>query len=64
MGRTFESKAVRSVKKSPSLRTTIPEAISALLDVEAGDTLLWEFEPGAASVSVSRKSVKKAPSRS
>jgi hypothetical protein len=55
MGRVFESRAVRSVKDSPSIRTTVPEAVSALLGLEAGDSLLWEVEAGVSKAVVSRK---------
>jgi hypothetical protein len=53
MGRIFESRAVRSVKGSPSIRTTVPEAVSAILGISPGDTILWEVEPGTGNVGVS-----------
>lgn len=64
MARVFESKAVRSVKQSESIRTTVPEAISALLGLEIGDSILWEVEPGSGRISVSRKGPAKSSKRS
>lgn len=58
MARTFESKAVRSVKASLSIRTTVPEPVAAILGLEVGDTLVWEVEPGSGKVSVSKLSSK------
>jgi bifunctional DNA-binding transcriptional regulator/antitoxin component of YhaV-PrlF toxin-antitoxin module len=55
VGRIFESKAVRSVKGSASVRTTVPEPVSALMGLEVGDTISWEVEPGTGKISVSRK---------
>ena len=55
MGRIFESSAVRSVKASSSIRTTVPEAVSAILGLEPGDSILWEVEPGTGKVAVARK---------
>ena len=52
MARRFESKAVRSLKRSASIRTTVPEPIAAVLGLEFGDTLIWEVEPGSGRVSV------------
>ena len=63
MPRIFESKAVRSVKDSPSIRTTVPEAVSALLGLEIGDTILWEVEPVSGRITVSRKAPEKASRR-
>lgn len=53
--RTFESKAVQSLKRSQSLRTTVPEAVAALLGLEAGDVIVWAVEPGSGHVAVSRR---------
>jgi bifunctional DNA-binding transcriptional regulator/antitoxin component of YhaV-PrlF toxin-antitoxin module len=55
VARAFESKAVKSLKRSASLRTTVPEAVAALLGLEPGNSLLWTVEPGSGVVTVSRK---------
>lgn len=59
MPRSFESKAVKSLKRSQSLRTTVPEAIAALLGLEPGDVVLWTVEPGSGRVEVSRKDLRR-----
>jgi|HubBroStandDraft_1064217.scaffolds.fasta_scaffold114534_1 bifunctional DNA-binding transcriptional regulator/antitoxin component of YhaV-PrlF toxin-antitoxin module len=55
MARTFESKAVRVLERSDSVRTTVPAPIAALLGIGPGDTLVWEVKLDSGEVSVSRK---------
>ena len=54
MARTFESKAVRAIERSDSVRTTVPAPVAALLGVEPGDRLIWTVGPGTGRVSVSK----------
>lgn len=56
MAKSFESKAVRVLARSGSVRSTVPAPIAALLGVEPGDTLVWEVEPGSGRIVVTRKS--------
>ncbi len=63
MPRVFESKAIRSVRNSPSIRTTVPEPVAALLGLEIGDSILWEVEPGSGKTTVSRKAPEKSSRR-
>lgn len=63
MVRVFESKAVRSVKGSPSIRTTVPEPVAAILGLEVGDTITWLVEPGSGAVSVGRGTAKDSSKR-
>lgn len=51
--RTFESSVVRAVSRSPSVRTTIPEAVAAILGAEPNDVLVWEVELGSGRIFVS-----------
>ena len=55
MERTFESKAVRALERSESIRTTVPYPVAALLGLGAGDVIVWTVKLGAASVTVSRR---------
>ncbi len=50
----LESKLVKALKSSDSLRTTVPSAIVTLLEVEAGDSLVWKFDPSSRSVAVTK----------
>lgn len=54
MSRVFTSKIGRSKAESNSLRTTIPEAVAAILGVDDGDRLSWVVEPGGLKVTVSK----------
>ena len=63
MARVFESKAVRSVKVSPSIRTTVPEPVAAILGLEVGDTIAWSVSPGSGEVSISRGAGSKSRKR-
>ncbi|HTT44730.1 MAG TPA: hypothetical protein VMH38_01780 [Thermoplasmata archaeon] len=54
MARVFKSKVGRTKARSESLRTTIPEAVAAILGVGDGDTLAWVVEPGGLKVGVSK----------
>lgn len=52
MAKALESKAIRALRRSESVRTTVPSAICSLLGIEPGDTLVWtpDVKTGAASV--------------
>ena len=54
MGRIFKSRVGRTKAASESLRTTIPEAVAAILGVTDGDTLAWVVEPGGLKVTVTK----------
>lgn len=49
----FRTKVVANMEGSDSVRSTIPEAVAALLGAVPGATLVWRFEPGATKVDVS-----------
>lgn len=49
----FRTKVVSNMGGSDSVRSTIPEAVAALLGAVPGATLLWSVRPGTADVSVS-----------
>jgi hypothetical protein len=40
----FKTKATIARPNSPSLRTTIPEGVAKLIDLGAGDELVWKVE--------------------
>lgn len=62
MGRVFRSRVSKVMERSESVRTTVPEAVAAMLGAASGSVLLWETEPGSAEVTVrvelSKKSVR------
>ena len=63
----FRTKVVSNMEGSDSVRSTIPEAVAALIGAVPGATLLWSFEPGGTKVEVSVDRaipVKIGPSRS
>lgn len=49
----FSSKVTAARPKSPSLRTTIPEAVVKFMELEAGDEILWAVNLKAKAVEVS-----------
>ncbi|MGA8091716.1 MAG: hypothetical protein WB984_04400 [Thermoplasmata archaeon] len=49
----FRTKVVSNMEGSDSVRSTIPEAVAALIGAVPGATLLWSFEPGSTRVAVS-----------
>jgi bifunctional DNA-binding transcriptional regulator/antitoxin component of YhaV-PrlF toxin-antitoxin module len=57
----FRTKATTARPNSPSLRTTIPEGVAKLIDLEAGDELLWKIEikENRVEISVSKTNSKK-----
>lgn len=59
----FRSKVARTMERSESVRTTIPEAIAAILGAGPGTTLLWEVEPGSGKVRVSVEAESKSSKR-
>lgn len=50
----FTSTALRPLKRSRSIRTTIPAPVVAILGIEFGDTIAWSVEPRTGKVTVSR----------
>lgn len=60
---TFTSKVSRALAGSRSVRTTIPEAVAAILGVEPGSTLTWTVEPGTGRVAVAAEAPAKKSSR-
>ena len=40
----FISKVTLARPNSPSLRTTIPEAVSKMIELTAGDSLKWDIK--------------------
>ena len=63
MIKSYESKLVRAVERSESLRTTVPLPIVAVLGLEEGDTIVWSFEPGSVEASVRRRAAEKSSKR-
>ena len=55
MAKEFESKVVRVLERSDSVRTTVPGPVAALLDVAPGDTLTWSVRPKSGEITVSKK---------
>ncbi len=55
MAKEFESRVVLSLKRSKSLRTTVPEVVATLLGLEPKDSLVWSVEPGTGVITVCRK---------
>jgi hypothetical protein len=49
----FRTKVVSNMEGSDSVRSTIPEAVAALLGAVPGATLVWSFKPGSTEVRVS-----------
>lgn len=44
MAKSQESKVVRVLKRSDSVRTTVPSTICDILEISAGDTLVWTVD--------------------
>ena len=62
--KSYDSKLVKAVERSDSLRTTVPQPIVAVLGLEEGDTITWSFEPGSTEASVKRKAPEKSSKQS
>lgn len=64
---SFTSRAQKVLPRSKALRLSIPQAVAAILDLRAGDTVEWIVEPGTGRVTISKKgsafSRTKAPIR-
>ena len=58
----IESKLVKAVERSDSLRTTVPSTVVNVLGVDAGDSLRWSLDPKGSRVVVT-KSSGAAPSK-
>lgn len=52
----LKSKVVQSLPPSPSVRTTVPEAIRVALGLSPGSTLDWTFDPDSKIVTVAKGS--------
>jgi hypothetical protein len=52
----FSSKVTIARPKSPSLRTTIPEAVVKIMELKAGDEVVWtvNYKAGRVDVSISK----------
>ncbi|MFY3742223.1 MAG: hypothetical protein HMLIMOIP_002687 [Candidatus Nitrosomirales archaeon] len=53
----FGSKVTIARPKSPSLRTTIPEAVVKMMDLKSGDEIVWHVRPTSRGVEVSLSKV-------
>lgn len=49
----FSSKVTIARPKSPSLRTTIPEAVVKMMELSAGNAIVWNVKPAARGIEVS-----------
>jgi antitoxin component of MazEF toxin-antitoxin module len=61
MPRAFVTKIHQSRESSPSLRTTIPEAVATVLNIQRGDSLVWTVEAEARRVTVAKRTVSTGP---
>jgi hypothetical protein len=59
VSKPIESKLVKAIERSDSLRTTVPSTVVDVLDVNPGDTLRWTLDPKAARVIVTKSVAKK-----
>jgi hypothetical protein len=50
----IESKLVKAIERSASLRTTVPSTVVDVLGVDAGDSLRWTLDPNGARVIVTK----------
>jgi bifunctional DNA-binding transcriptional regulator/antitoxin component of YhaV-PrlF toxin-antitoxin module len=50
----IESKLVKAIERSDSLRTTVPSTVVDVLGVDAGDSLRWTLDPRGSRVVVTR----------
>jgi hypothetical protein len=50
----IESKLVKAIERSASLRTTVPATVVDVLGVDAGDSLRWTLDPKRSGVFVSK----------
>lgn len=48
----FSSKVTVARPNSPSLRTTIPEAVVKMMELKAGDEISWSIRPLAKGIEV------------
>jgi hypothetical protein len=48
----FQSRVLKTLANSKSVRTTIPQVIATLLRAAPGSTLTWTFDPGSGSATV------------
>jgi hypothetical protein len=58
MPKPIESKLVRAIERSESLRTTVPSTVVNVLGVDAGDSLRWTLDPKGPRVVVTKSPVK------
>jgi hypothetical protein len=57
----FKTKVTIARPNSPSLRTTIPEGVAKLIDLGAGDELVWkvDIKENQVKITVSRMKLKR-----
>jgi len=55
----IESKLVKAIERSASLRTTVPSTVVDVLGVDAGDSLRWTLDQKRSRVIVARSPGKK-----
>jgi bifunctional DNA-binding transcriptional regulator/antitoxin component of YhaV-PrlF toxin-antitoxin module len=58
VSKPIESKLVKAIERSDSLRTTVPSTVVNVLDLNAGDTLRWTLDPKGSRVIVTRSANK------
>jgi hypothetical protein len=51
---TFTSQLVRATRRSSSLRTTVPQVIAELLDLQPGDAIVWTIDPAGDHARIGR----------
>jgi len=49
----FSSKVTTARPKSPSLRTTVPEAVAKMMELKAGDEIVWKIKSASKGIEVS-----------
>lgn len=54
MPKPIESKLVKAIERSDSLRTTVPSTVVDVLGVDAGDSLRWILDPRGSRVIVTK----------
>ncbi len=54
MPKPIESKLVRAIERSDSLRTTVPSTVVDVLGVDAGDSIRWTLDPKGSRVIVTK----------
>ena len=50
--RRIETAVVKSVSSSDSLRTTVPQAVAAMMGLGPGDHMVWVINPQAGTIGI------------